>query len=50
MHNIGRTDKNKIKIKTLGGDLIVSFKFNGAYSDITLEGSVKQVFKGQILI
>ena len=49
MHNIGRTNKNKIKIKTFGGDLIVSFKFNGAYSNITLEGSVKQVFKGQIL-
>ncbi len=35
-------------LKTLGGDLTVCFKFNEIYSDITLEGPVKLVFKGEI--
>tara|TARA_B100000780_G_scaffold48305_1_gene30030 strand:- start:221 stop:997 length:777 start_codon:yes stop_codon:yes gene_type:complete len=48
MHGIGETNLNKIKMKTLGGDLTVCFKFNEIYSDITLEGPVKQVFKGEI--
>ena len=48
MHNRGRTSNNKIKIKTLGGDLIICFTFNKTYSDVTLEGPVKQVFKGEI--
>ncbi|MFQ3350940.1 MAG: diaminopimelate epimerase [Candidatus Marivariicella framensis] len=49
MHSKGRTSQNKIKIKTLGGDLVVSFKFNKTYSGVTLEGPVKQVFKGEIV-
>ncbi len=48
MYNNKRTNHNRIKIKTLGGDLMVSFNFNKIYSGILLEGPVKQVFNGTI--
>jgi len=50
MHYLGRTKQNKIRINTLGGDLIICFEFESskAFSGITLEGPVKQIFKGVI--
>ncbi|MDG2372344.1 MAG: diaminopimelate epimerase [Flavobacteriaceae bacterium] len=50
MRYLGRTKQNKIKMKTLGGDLIICFEFESSkmFSEITLEGPVKQVFKGII--
>ena len=48
MHSLGRTSKNKIRILTAGGRLYISFKFEGHYSEIFLEGPVKKVYIGQI--
>ena len=48
MHRIGKTNQSKVKINTLGGLLIVCFKFTNIYTQITLEGPVKFVYKGEI--
>ena len=50
MRYLGRTKQNKIIVKTLGGDLIICFEFESSkvFSGITLEGPVKQVYKGVI--
>ena len=42
-----KTKSNKVLLKTLGGNLSVSFnKINSGYTDIYLEGPATQVFKG----
>ncbi len=42
------TSRNHIKIKTLGGELAVSFEFSdGKYHDIYLKGEAKLVFEGR---
>jgi len=52
MHYSEQTKKNKILIKTLGGDLIITFdsQFRKSYCNIYLEGEVKIAFKGNIEI
>lgn len=50
MHNAGKTKKNEVNIKAMGGKLKVTFKYNGEYSDVYLTGPVKRVFKGEITI
>ena len=52
MHYSEQTEKNKILIKTLGGDLIITFdsQFRKSYCNIYLEGEVKMAFKGNIEI
>jgi len=50
MHSIGETEKNRITLQTVGGNLDVSFKkTKDGYQDIWLIGPAKQVFKGTIL-
>ncbi|UOB19510.1 diaminopimelate epimerase [Abyssalbus ytuae] len=45
----GETDKSSIQLKTQGGLLKVSFTKKGeGYENIFLEGSAKQVFRGEI--
>lgn len=49
MHKLGRTGKNEIIIKTLGGDLTVKFDvLNDGYYNICLIGPAKLVYKGEI--
>ncbi|HEA22434.1 hypothetical protein LCGC14_1120270 [marine sediment metagenome] len=49
MNHIGKTNANQLEIKTLGGELKVSFeKDGGIYQNIQLIGPAKQVFKGEI--
>ncbi|RIA10036.1 diaminopimelate epimerase [Flavobacteriaceae bacterium MAR_2010_72] len=49
MNYTGETTKDKVTLKTLGGDLKVSFeKFNDGYRNIWLIGPAQQVFKGTI--
>jgi diaminopimelate epimerase len=49
MNYIGETEKNLIKLETLGGSLQVSFVKKGdGYKDIWLIGPAIQVFKGKI--
>lgn len=57
INNIETTDNTKspsinhIKIKTLGGELAVSFEFsNGKYHDIYLKGAAKLVFEGKYVV
>jgi len=48
MHHSEKTPKNEIVIKTLGGDLKISFQnSNGMYNDVYLTGPAEQVFKGE---
>lgn len=49
MHHAQKTQSNSIKVKTLGGELKVTFNKSGeAYGDIYLTGPAKLVFKGEI--
>ncbi len=49
MHKIGKTEKTKIPIKVMGGNLEISFnKSVSGYNTIFLTGPAKQVFKGEI--
>ncbi len=49
MHKTGKTDTNKIKINTPGGQLTVGFEqHNGSYTDVYLSGPAKQVYKGEV--
>lgn len=49
MHHIEKTPKNKIQIRTLGGDLTISFQNkDGKYKEVYLTGPAVQVFKGEI--
>ncbi len=49
MHRSGKTKKEKVKIKTVGGNLEVSFlASNGNYTDVKLIGAAKMVFKGEM--
>ncbi|MFN3756007.1 MAG: diaminopimelate epimerase [Flavobacterium sp.] len=51
MHNIGETKDTSIHLKTLGGDLQVSFEVDQHhYSNIFLKGPAIQVFEGAIQI
>lgn len=46
-----KTDKNQILIKTMGGDLQVSFERNKTqFQNIWLIGSAEKVFKGELII
>lgn len=48
MHNSGRTRSKTVDIDTLGGKLEISFEHtHGKYTDVYLQGSVTQVFKGE---
>jgi diaminopimelate epimerase len=49
MHHGGKTESNKVKIKTKGGDLKVSFDASGeGYVNVVLEGPATFVFKGEV--
>lgn len=49
MHHSGITSNKEIKIKTLGGELTISFqKSDGKYCDVYLTGPAQQVYKGEI--
>ena len=49
MHKTNKTQANKIQIKTLGGDLEISFDvFEGRYTNVFLTGPAALVFKGEI--
>jgi len=49
MHYLGKTKRNTVAIKALGGNLEVSFEQkNGNYGNIYLKGEAKQVFKGEL--
>ncbi|MFL2632148.1 MAG: diaminopimelate epimerase [Candidatus Marisimplicoccus sp.] len=51
MNYIGKTTKNKIKMKCLGGDLTIKFKEKDKdYSEITHIGAAQEVFKGSFEI
>ena len=48
MHHTGKTTDKEIIIKTLGGDLSISFEKNGeGYNNIYLTGPTERVFKGE---
>ncbi|WP_438963745.1 diaminopimelate epimerase [Winogradskyella sp.] len=50
MHSKKLTNENQLTLKTLGGDLKVSFQSNeNGYDDIWLIGPAKQVFKGEFV-
>ena len=50
MHNAGKTNANRIKVNTQGGELQVELnKKDGVYNQIHLIGPAKQVFKGEIV-
>ncbi len=49
MHNAGLSEAEKVMVKTLGGDLSVSFrKTEKGYENVVLEGPANFVFKGII--
>ena len=49
MHHTKKTTNNTVIIKTLGGELTISFEPNGSgYKKVYLTGAAKQVFKGEI--
>ena len=49
MHKLGRTDSKLVDIKTLGGDLSISFEPQGdGYANVFLIGPAKLVYKGEI--
>jgi len=49
MHKAGKVSSNKVLIKTLGGNLEVSFeKSDGVYAQIHLIGETQLVFKGEV--
>ncbi len=49
MHKAQKTTSEKVNIKTLGGDLIISFtKTAKGYENVYLSGPAKLVFKGDI--
>ena len=51
MNFLKKTNSEKIKIKTIGGDLNVKFNTNNkSYKNIELSGHVSKVFSGEIKI
>ncbi len=49
MHHLNYTDKNKVVLTTLGGDLSVSFVANNKqYKEVFLTGPATFVFKGEV--
>ncbi|SDQ68748.1 diaminopimelate epimerase [Flagellimonas zhangzhouensis] len=49
MHESGKTSSSEVHIKTLGGDLTISFEKSGEkYSNVYLKGPAIQVFKGEV--
>jgi diaminopimelate epimerase len=49
MKVLGKTDSDKVKLETPGGELEVSFKQNDKqFTDVFLTGPAKFVFKGKI--
>ncbi|NER11042.1 diaminopimelate epimerase [Muriicola jejuensis] len=49
MHYAGYTKASKVQVRTRGGDLQVSFSYNGkGYDNVVLEGPATFVFKGVI--
>ena len=49
--NLGKTNKNEIKMKCLGGDLIIKFQEKDKeYSKITHIGPAKELFQGSFQI
>ena len=51
MFELNKTSLNKLKIATKGGDLSVEFnKTLRGYDNISLTGSVKMVYSGEIQI
>ena len=51
MNYLGKTTKNEIKMKCLGGDLIIKFhEKDKEYSKITHIGPAQEVFKGSFVI
>jgi len=49
MHNTGQTDSEEVTVKTMGGDLRVTFrKTEEGYRNVFLIGPAEQVFKGEI--
>ena len=49
MHKTGKTASSEVHIKTLGGDLTISFdQQNGTYSAVYLQGPAQMVFKGKV--
>ncbi len=49
MHYIGKTEQSHLTLKTIGGELQVSFRnTENGYEDIWLMGAANQVFKGYI--
>lgn len=51
LHHSGITNATTITVKTLGGDLKISFDYNNKkYSNVVLTGAAKMVFKGEIIL
>lgn len=51
LHHSKYTNATTVTVKTLGGDLKISFDYNNnKYSNIVLTGAARMVFKGEILI
>ena len=51
MNYLGKTTKNEIKMKCIGGDLIIKFhEKDKEYSKITHVGPAQEVFKGSFVI
>ncbi len=49
MHESGKTASSEVHIKTLGGDLTISFEKSGdKYINVFLKGPAIQVFKGEV--
>ncbi len=49
MHKLGKTDSKHVDIRTLGGELSISFEpSEGGYANVYLTGPAKQVYKGEI--
>ncbi|OYU85196.1 MAG: diaminopimelate epimerase [Flavobacterium sp. BFFFF2] len=49
MHHLGKTTANQVTIDVLGGELVVSFEFDGSvYTNIQLIGPAAQVFSGNL--
>ncbi|WP_340073482.1 diaminopimelate epimerase [Leptobacterium sp. I13] len=49
-NKLGKTDANKIKLKTPGGELTVTFeRQNNIYENVFLTGSATYVYKGEIV-
>ncbi|ALO17391.1 Diaminopimelate epimerase [Salinivirga cyanobacteriivorans] len=45
-HHKKQFDSNSIKVQALGGQLTISFEFNGRYENLWLKGPAQKVFEG----